>query len=165
MELSQPVVINEIKINNAFINDEVSMLYGLILDYVPNEQNNSNIAKLQYSLYKLKGKAIGLAAPQIGILLRAFVYYNNKGEIITCLNPIMIGQRDSHSTEERCLSLPGYTFKVKRPKEVVLQWQDVMGGIQQEKFEGHMASVICHEYDHLKPRLISDIGSAIKKDI
>ena len=52
--------------------------------------------------------------------------------------------------EEGCLSFPGFFLTLKRPKEVLIEWQDEKGEMKSGKFQGIGARVVLHEYDHME---------------
>jgi peptide deformylase len=94
-------------------------------------------------------KALGLAAPQVGVPVRlAVVYVKNVSWVL--LNPVVLWQSQEKATEEEgCLSLPGAHVLVTRPTSILLEGHGV-------PFEGLMARAIQHEIDHLNGTLIVD---------
>lgn len=109
---------------------------------------------------------VGLAAPQIGVGLRifTFVFDNdddapNRGEII---NPVLtVGkiseQRpDPDEEAEGCLSVPGYSFPLKRADWVRIAGFDPHGQPIAWEATGWFARVMQHEYDHLDGKLYVD---------
>lgn len=98
---------------------------------------------------------LGLAAPQIGISKQIFVADIGQGPV-TIINPIIIKKSNQYSFEhESCLSLPGFTLKVKRVKSIELQGYLLEKGKQTTiKAEGLLARVFQHEIDHLNGILI-----------
>jgi len=97
----------------------------------------------------LHANGVGLAAPQVGILRRAFVISLDGEDFYEFVNPVIIEEKGTQIDEEGCLSIPGEYGYVKRPKKVVLTAFDRNG----EKFEikayDRFAVAICHEFDHL----------------
>lgn len=98
----------------------------------------------------------GLAAPQVGLPLRFFVYDAGSGPTIV-VNPVVVKQRgEQFSPTEGCLSLPGIKARIRRPNVISVQAQDVYGEpifIRATELE---ARIICHELDHLDGILITD---------
>jgi peptide deformylase len=99
---------------------------------------------------------IGLAATQVGILRRFFVF--NDGEVDRMVvNPVIT--RSSTKTEvddEGCLSLGAVRVDVERPLEITLEGTDALGGQVVLELEGLIARVVQHEVDHLDGVLIVD---------
>lgn len=109
---------------------------------------------------------IGLAAPQVGELVRVFVVdrgvIEEEGEPIVCINPKMLSQEGEQTGDEGCLSFPNYYEKVTRAETVRAEALDLNG----ERFEiegsGLLARAILHEYDHLDGILFIDRMSKIR---
>lgn len=116
------------------------------------------------TMYAAPGR--GLAAPQVGVGLRAFVVDTEWKEAdpapMLFVNPEITARADEVVTgEEACLSIPGKTYSVDRPDWVELRWQDLDGAAHQGRFDGVQARCICHEYDHLDGILITQSGALI----
>jgi peptide deformylase len=98
---------------------------------------------------------VGLAAPQVGVQKRLFVYDLHDGQgARTLINPTISETRGEWEYEEGCLSVPGLYFTIVRPKEVHLTGYDLDGNevsIEADEFE---ARVFQHELDHLDGRLL-----------
>jgi peptide deformylase len=95
----------------------------------------------------------GLAAPQVGVQKRLFVYDSGEGPR-TILNPQIVESRGEWLYEEGCLSVPGLYWEIVRPKEVHLVGYDLDGNevsIEADEFE---ARVFQHELDHLDGTLL-----------
>lgn len=91
---------------------------------------------------------VGLAAPQVGILRRAFVMDVGDG-LIEAINPEIVEAKGLQEDVEGCLSSPGEYGITRRPKRVKLKAQDRNGKWFYVTGEGLMARCICHENDHL----------------
>ncbi|HUO49509.1 MAG TPA: peptide deformylase [Acidimicrobiales bacterium] len=93
---------------------------------------------------------VGLAAPQVGIQKRMFVYDLGDDEgPRTIVNPVVSETRGEWTYEEGCLSVPGLSWPIVRPKEIHLTGFDLEGNevsIEADEFE---ARVFQHEVDHL----------------
>jgi peptide deformylase len=90
----------------------------------------------------------GLAATQVGVEKRLFVYDAGEGPR-TIINPVISESRGEWEYEEGCLSVPGLAWEIVRPKEVHLTGYDLDGNevsIEADEFE---ARVFQHEMDHL----------------
>jgi peptide deformylase len=105
------------------------------------------------TMYEAPG--VGLAAPQVGVQKRLFVYDLNDGHgARTIINPTISEARGEWEFEEGCLSVPGLFFPIVRPKEVHLTGYDLDGhevSIEADEFE---ARVFQHELDHLDGKLL-----------
>lgn len=102
-------------------------------------------------------KAIGLAAPQIGLSHRVFLTWLNRATSnpVIFVNPIVLKASNvMGSAIEKCLSLPGEQVLVSRPVSIELGWYDVKLGYHRQMFTRDSARVILHELDHLNGKLI-----------
>lgn len=101
---------------------------------------------------------IGLAAPQVGISHRLFVYrVEPDSPLQVIVNPeVEWSSRDKEWMEEGCLSLPNVHVEVERPVHVRLRAQDAWGEEILVEASGLEARVIQHESDHLDGVLILD---------
>jgi len=99
----------------------------------------------------------GLAAPQIGIRSRAFIFKGN-----FCVDPKIIrGGGSTTIEEEGCLSIPGKYFLVERPTWIKVAYNTLSGNKIESKLTGFEARVFQHEYDHLDGILIMDRGKLV----
>jgi len=90
----------------------------------------------------------GLAANQVGVQRRLFVYDAGEGARVV-INPRIVESDGEWAYEEGCLSVPGLSWEIVRPNAVHLVGLDVDGNeisIEAEEFEGR---VFQHELDHL----------------
>lgn len=101
---------------------------------------------------------IGLAAPQVGILKRMIVIDASvlDGEPLTLINPEIIEEEGEQIEIEGCLSVPGFSGRVRRPKRVKVSYQDIAGVSCIMEGEDLIARVLCHEIDHLNGILYTD---------
>jgi len=97
----------------------------------------------------------GLAAPQVGVQRRMFVYDIGDGPQ-TIVNPEVVETRDTWTFEEGCLSVPGVFFDIERPKVVTITGLDLDG--REIVLEGDelLGRVFLHEMDHLDGVLLFD---------
>ncbi len=101
-----------------------------------------------YETMKL-ANGVGLAAPQVGILRRV-VIVDVDGTKYELINPRIIARsKDTITEPEGCLSLPGESAEVKRPRCVTVEAQDRFGKTFQANGCGLLARAFCHELDHL----------------
>lgn len=116
--------------------------------------------------YVVSDGCIGLAAPQAGMLLRAFVCHLPKHQVhvtkpgVKCwtddwefyINPTIIQVKDKklRPAFEQCLSQPGRMVLVPRPEQVVMRYQDIDGEWKSQEGFGLLARCWQHEIDHTR---------------
>ncbi|HVM36193.1 MAG TPA: peptide deformylase [Actinomycetota bacterium] len=99
---------------------------------------------------------VGLAAPQVGVLERIFVWEVDE-EYGAVINPVITGRsRETEIDAEGCLSLPGLVYPVERATAVTLEGIDENGAPVHFEAEGLQAVVFQHEVDHLDGVLFID---------
>jgi peptide deformylase len=123
---------------------------------------------------------VGLAAPQIGLPIRLFLvdtspfgedddFTEEEQEQLknfkrTFINAKILEETgDEWAFNEGCLSIPEVREDVFRKPNITIQYQDGNFVTKTEKFEGLVARVIQHEYDHIEGILFTDKLSALKK--
>ena len=99
-----------------------------------------------------KESCVGMAANMIGVNKRIIVF-DNEGEYIVMLNPVIVKQSGPYETEEGCLSLTGRR-KTKRFQTIKVQWQNEKLQTRLKTFTGWTAEIIQHEIDHCDGILI-----------
>lgn len=99
---------------------------------------------------------VGLAAPQVGVLRRAVVIDGGERGIIKLVNPEVIAFEGSQIGEEGCLSIPGRSENVERPKNVTVKALNENGEEIIISGENLTARAFCHEIDHLNGVLFID---------
>ena len=119
------------------------------------------------SMYAANG--MGLAAPQIGISKRISVIDKSSGENpsekIVLINPEIVRVEGKQTSEEGCLSVPGFREQVSRPKRVTIRAQNAKGEWFQMTGEELLARAFLHETDHLNGRLYITHVSMLKRDL
>lgn len=109
--------------------------------------NLPRLASRMLKLIRLVG--IGLAAPQVGLPLRMFVW-NVAGDEGAVVNPILSDPTGEDTLVEGCLSLPGVNIEVRRPMSISMSGMSVNGDtLPRRRADGLLARVWQHEYDHL----------------
>ena len=99
---------------------------------------------------------VGLAATQVGILRRLFVFHD-EGADFAVVNPVLVtAGGESEVDEEGCLSLGPVRVPVERPVEATVEGFDVHGEPLRLELVGLSARVMQHELDHLDGRLTID---------
>lgn len=113
---------------------------------------------------------VGLAGPQIGVLLRIYVFRDEwidaqgeyqLGHPQVVINPVLTSpSKETEETLEGCISLPGLHVKVRRPKQVHIRYQNLQGEVIEQVLNDFLARVNMHENDHLNGVLHIDRASA-----
>ena len=91
---------------------------------------------------------VGLAAPQVGVEKRMFVYDVGEGGR-TLINPTITESDGEWAYAEGCLSVPGLSWDIVRPKQVLLTGLDLDGNEVQVEADELLARCFQHEIDHL----------------
>lgn len=123
------------------------------------------------TMYSSKG--VGLAAPQVGVSIRLFIidatpYAEEVGEGVPLkgvyINTHIISEEgDPWSFEEGCLSIPDIREEVVRQPKVTMRYVNEKFEPQEATFDGMMARIIQHEYDHLDGVMFVDHISNLRK--
>ena len=131
------------------------------------------IANMFETMYNADG--VGLAAPQVGLPIRVLVIdlslLDDKDPDLNGFKKIMINahitniEGEEKLIEEGCLSFPGIHEKVPRENNIRIQYLDENFVSHDEEYEGYIARVIQHEYDHLEGKLFIDHISGIRKQL
>ncbi len=139
-----------------------------------------SIANMYETMYNAFG--VGLAAPQVGLSIRLFVIDTTpfgededlseekqlqlKGFKRTFINPKMIKEEgELWAFNEGCLSIPEVREDVYRNEKITIEYCEEDFVIKTEVFEGLIARVIQHEYDHIEGVLFTDLISSLKKQL
>ena len=152
-------------------------LYGQPVLRKPTEEIEQSpelkpfIADMFETLTQAEG--CGLAAPQVGKPWRLFIVDGSElGEDYPdCLdfkqvfiNPEIIDESEETSTySEGCLSLPGISENVVRPKTITIRYQDADFQWHEDTLTDFRARIVLHEYDHLEAHVFTDRISPIRK--
>ena len=100
------------------------------------------------TMYEAPG--VGLAAPQVGVQKRVFVCDMGDGEgARTVLNPVIAESSGEWTYDEGCLSVPGLSWPIVRPKDILLAGIDLDGNEIFVEATEYEARVYLHEVDHL----------------
>jgi len=111
---------------------------------------------------------LGLAAPQIGVMLRLAVVdaSDARGRAIRMANPEVIAASDAtNDHEEASPNLPGVWARVTRPAKVTVAFTDHLGLRVRQEFTGLLATSVQHQIDHLAGRMYFDRLSKTKRDM
>lgn len=110
---------------------------------------------LAETLHAEEGR-VGLAAPQVGVSLRATVICLPEGEDIVLVNPVIIRRKGERQVTEGCLSVPGYVGELTRAESVTCRALDPDGKEIRIKADELLAQALEHEIDHLNGVLYID---------
>ena len=113
---------------------------------------------------------IGLSANQVGLPFNMFVLGDHpeveKNLKMTCFNPIIVSaSADQVMMKEGCLTFPFVFLNIKRPRKVVVKYEDENGDLQEGHLDGMVSRVFQHEYDHMLGKTFVDGVSKLKLDI
>lgn len=111
---------------------------------------------------------VGLAAPQIGVMLRLAVVDASdvRGQVVRMANPEVLhasGQMRSH--EEGSPNLPGVWASIERPRAVTVRFVNEHGALEERDFVHLWATSVQHQIDHLNGRMYFDHLSKVKRDM
>ncbi len=128
----------------------------------------------------LAAPGVGLAAPQVGVGLRLFVWHwVDDDDVLQAgvaidpelwLAPMEPGEPDEDDDAEGCLSIPGERYPLRRHPAAILRATDLDGQRYEIAAEGWLARIFQHEYDHLDGVLYADrlehpYGKAVQKAV
>ncbi|KMW59264.1 Peptide deformylase [Candidatus Rhodobacter oscarellae] len=109
---------------------------------------------------------VGLAAPQIGVMLRLAVVdaSDTRGKAVRMANPEVIDAgRELRAHNEASPNLPGVSASLKRPAKVMVRFLNPQGMMDRREFEGLWATSVQHQIDHLNGRMYFDNLSSLKR--
>ena len=111
---------------------------------------------------------VGLAAPQIGKMLRLAVIDASeaRGQAICMANPqVLHASIELRSHEEASPNLPGVSAQIKRPRAITARFLDWQGALQTKDFVGLWATSLQHQIDHLNGKMYFDHLSKTRRDM
>ena len=112
------------------------------------------------TMYETEG--VGIAAPQVGVSIRAVVVDVEKKRY-ELINPEIIYREGSVTDTEGCLSCPELFGEVERAAKIRVRYTTRFNKQKELEAEGLLARCIQHEVDHLNGRLFIDIAKNITK--
>lgn len=139
------------------------------------EQGELDVKQLVADMYETlqAAEGCGLAAPQIGLSKRLFVVDGTElaEDYPECadfkqafINPELLEESEDTSVySEGCLSLPGISENVVRPKTITIRYLDENFKEHEETFTDFKARIVLHEYDHLEAHVFTDRISPIRR--
>jgi peptide deformylase len=125
----------------------------------PVEEFDDDLRRLveRMSVLMIEARGVGLAANQVGILRRLFVFSPKDDEVAVVVNPVLVRRSDEAEVDdEGCLSLQGVLAPVERAVSVRVEGKDERGEDVAFDLEGFAARAAQHELDHLDGVLIID---------
>jgi peptide deformylase len=100
---------------------------------------------------------IGLAATQVGVLRRVFVFQRAEDEVAAVVNPEIVERsEETDVADEGCLSIQGISVPVERSVEVTIAGKDENGNDVRYELDDYAARCVQHETDHLEGVLMID---------
>ncbi|GLS80182.1 peptide deformylase [Paracoccus marinus] len=109
---------------------------------------------------------VGLAAPQIGVMLRLAVVdaSDRRGEVVRMANPeVLHASARMRAHDEASPNLPGVSAVIERPRAVTVRFLNDRGEVEDRDFVGLWATSVQHQIDHLNGRVYVDHLSALKR--
>jgi len=111
---------------------------------------------------------VGLAAPQIGVMLRLAVVdaSEKRGQVVRMANPEVVhASVQLRDHEEASPNLPGVSATISRPRAVLVRFLNAQGEVEERDFFGLWATSVQHQIDHLAGRMYFDHLSKVKRDM
>jgi len=126
------------------------------------EVNEKILVLLDDMLETLREKnGVGLAATQVGVLKRVVVI-DCEEQFYEMINPEIIKSEGTQICDEGCLSVPGYHGDIERPMQITVEAKNRDGEIYTVEANEYLASVLCHELDHLDGILYLDKATNVQ---
>jgi peptide deformylase len=120
-----------------------------------DDELRSLVERMKHLMRDANG--IGLAATQVGILRRLFVFQPEEDKVLAIVNPEIVERSDdTEVADEGCLSIQGVTVPVERSLEVTIVGKDENGSNVRFELDGYAARCVQHETDHLDGLLMLD---------
>ena len=114
-------------------------------------------------LLMVDAAGIGLAATQVGVLRRVFVFQNEDDELLAIVNPDIVERSEgTEVADEGCLSIQRITVPVERSLEVKIVGKDENGEDVHYELDGYVARCVQHETDHLDGILFFDRKTSLE---
>ena len=108
-------------------------------------------------LLMVDANGIGLAATQVGVLRRVFVFQRAEDEVAAVVNPEIVERsEETDVADEGCLSIQGISVPVERSLEVTIVGKDENGNDVRYELDDYAARCVQHETDHLDGVLMID---------
>lgn len=111
---------------------------------------------------------VGLAAPQIGVMLRLAVVDASeaRGQAVRMANPeVLHASAQLRPHEEASPNLPGVSSLIARPRAVTVRFLNEAGEAEERDFVGLWATSVQHQIDHLDGKMFFDRLSKLRRDM
>ncbi|PTW99816.1 peptide deformylase [Pararhodobacter aggregans] len=111
---------------------------------------------------------VGLASPQIGVMLRLAVVdaSEGRGQAVRMANPeVLHASVQLRPHEEASPNLPGVSALIERPRAVTVRFLNDQGMVEERDFVGLWATSAQHQIDHLNGRMYFDRLGKVKRDM
>jgi peptide deformylase len=133
------------------------------------EKVGNDERKLAYDMIETMRSAngVGLAAPQVGTSKRIIVIEDMEADsriALTLINPKITQKKEKVKFCEGCLSLPGVSSDVVRPKFITVEALNLDGDMLKINADGLLARIIQHEIDHLDGIMFIDKIGFLKRN-
>jgi peptide deformylase len=143
-----------------------------VVPYPILRQKSKRVRSIDESIHRLiddmletmhSAGGVGLAAPQLGTLLRVIVIGIPEEEDMVLINPEVVRRTGERVVDEGCLSIPGYIGQIKRAESVRVKGRDQNGKEIRIKASELLAQALEHEIDHLNGVLYIDYLDSMDK--
>src|SRR5918992_2068366 len=138
----------------------------------PGEEAIEHVATDLVDTMRSFPKCVGVAAPQLGELVRMIVIDVSEHPkttkhhgLLVLVNPRVAFASGAEGGREGCLSTPALTANVRRATEIVVEARDPTGAVRVLESEGFEARCLQHEIDHLDGVLFLDRVDSLKTDV
>lgn len=142
---------------NEYLNKEVSDVDVKNPGFDPKELKSEMVD------FMLSNQGIGLSANQIGLDKKVFVMGDTVENATICINPkVLQHTEDTQLDIEGCLSFPNIFMKIRRPKEILVEYYDETLELKRTAVKNYTTKVFLHEWDHLHGITFRDRVSNLK---
>ena len=129
-------------------------------------KDRKELTKSMFNTMKKYG-GIGLTCNQVGLPFNYFVIGGHlqieSGLTLHCFNPIIVSSsEETVMMTEGCLTYPFLWLSLKRPRKVVVKYEDENGDLQEGHLDGMMSIIFQHEFDHTLGRHFTEHASDLK---
>ena len=144
-----------------FLGDPMLASPPPLFDFEKDGEHAQELADvLHKKMVQLGG--VGLSANQVGLPFRVFVF-GNEEKYIALFNPFMLGvSKETVAMEEACLSIPGFSLVLTRPKQVMVNFYNEKGEEKTGTFSDVGARIVLHEFDHMEGMNFTQHASPMK---